>query len=581
MIRAAGVLFLDPEGCALFLKRGADGDHPGEWCFPGGKIEDGETVEAAAVRECIEEIGSLPEGVRTVLARRIAPADIVTADSVDFTTFQQKVARFEPILNDEHVGFAWAPVDQPPEPLHPGCRIVLARLSMDELGVARAMAAGELASPQTYANVGLFAIRITGTGVSYRRAHEEFVWRDPSIYLNDEFLARCNGLAVIMEHPKKSSALTSDEFNKRIVGMVMLPYIKGDEVWGIAKIYDSPAREMMEEHDLSTSPAVVFLDPTVNSKMKLEDGSTLLIEGKPGLLDHVAICELGVWDKGGEPSGIASASQQGDLIVMTDEEKAKLDAEEKARKDAADEEAKKTKADSDAGEKLDKLLSMMDSMQGRMDGVCNRMDTVEAAEKSRADAAKKDDDDTDPKKVAADKARKDAEEADRKEREKADADRTRADADLAKRIADVEKSLPRQLTDEDRHALATSQARADSVFQMYGQSASHPMNGEGLLDYRRRLAKSLQPHSTKWKDVKLDAIADDVAFSNIESGIYDDARLAALNPVDLPGEMMRGITMTDSVTGLRSTRFVGKHSFVRDFTHGDRFMTDLNVNRNH
>jgi hypothetical protein len=41
--------------------------------------------------------------------------------------------------------------------------------------------------------------------------------------------------------------------------------------------------------------------------MTLEDGSVLLIEGKPSLLDHVAICELGVWDKGKDPEGIIVA----------------------------------------------------------------------------------------------------------------------------------------------------------------------------------------------------------------------------------------------------------------------------------
>ena len=31
--------------------------NPGEVCFPGGRIEDGETPKEAAIRECNEEIG--------------------------------------------------------------------------------------------------------------------------------------------------------------------------------------------------------------------------------------------------------------------------------------------------------------------------------------------------------------------------------------------------------------------------------------------------------------------------------------------------------------------------------------------
>jgi hypothetical protein len=29
-----------------------------------------------------------------------------------------------------------------------------------------------------------------------------------------------------------------------------------------------------------------------------------LVEGNPSFVDHLAICEKGVWDKGGDPSGI-------------------------------------------------------------------------------------------------------------------------------------------------------------------------------------------------------------------------------------------------------------------------------------
>ena len=45
--------------------------HPGQIAFPGGKQEDGETPEAAALREADEEIGLSPQNV-TVLGRLAA-----------------------------------------------------------------------------------------------------------------------------------------------------------------------------------------------------------------------------------------------------------------------------------------------------------------------------------------------------------------------------------------------------------------------------------------------------------------------------------------------------------------------------
>jgi NUDIX domain len=56
-LRAAGLALVTTAGEALFLKRSESSDHAGEWCFPGGEIESGETAEAAALREVLEEVG--------------------------------------------------------------------------------------------------------------------------------------------------------------------------------------------------------------------------------------------------------------------------------------------------------------------------------------------------------------------------------------------------------------------------------------------------------------------------------------------------------------------------------------------
>jgi hypothetical protein len=169
----------------------------------------------------------------------------------------------------------------------------------NELDIAKAIRDGELPSPQKFGdNLWLFAMRITGTGTAYRSKLDEFVFRDPDIFLTDEFLERCQGLPVIVQHPK-SNKLDSKEFAERAVGAIMLPFLRDCEVWGVARIYDQQTAEAMQNWRLSTSPAVVMRKDDSRS-MEVRDGRTLVLEGEPYLIDHLAICEEGVWDKAGD-----------------------------------------------------------------------------------------------------------------------------------------------------------------------------------------------------------------------------------------------------------------------------------------
>lgn len=122
---AAGILLVTPDGRGLFLQRGDDGDHPGEWAFAGGGIDGDETPEETAIRETREETGWIkPEDL---------DSEPVLKSRVDgFVTFKQDINNeFIPTLNDEHTAWAWAPLDNPPEPLHPGAKKALAIIGKD------------------------------------------------------------------------------------------------------------------------------------------------------------------------------------------------------------------------------------------------------------------------------------------------------------------------------------------------------------------------------------------------------------------------------------------------------------------
>jgi 8-oxo-dGTP pyrophosphatase MutT (NUDIX family) len=545
LVKAAGALIV-ADGNVLFLRRGNGGDHPGEWAFPGGHVESDETPEQAARRETFEEAGYEPE--------KLIELGTTNDGAVEFTTFYHECRPFEVKLSDESTEYLWSPIGSWPEPLHPGCRFVLEsdafkvirKAHMTETDVARAMVAGEFSSPQFFTNMWLFDIRITGTGSSYRSKDEEYVYRPPEEYLNDEFLARCNGLPVIIEHPEKCN-LDSEEFKKRIVGTVLLPYIKGDEVWAIARIYDKTAATLMSQEQLSTSPNVVFRSPSItNTTATLDGGQDLLIEGKPNLLDHIAICEAGVWDKGGPPSGVSTTNVQ--EPEMTEEERkakadaeakekeelearAKADAEEKAKADA---EEAKAKADA---EKYDKLMSMCDSLMKRMDSMeSKKADAMPAQELPVADR-KADAEDEEAKKKEAEAAKLKAE----AKEEEAKADAAKRESALLERLATLEKMLvqtaqltPKPLTDADHTAFADAQAKADSVYSAFGKQAPRALNGEDVLAYKKRLAAPMKSHSAAWKDVDLGAL-DASVFAIAEAAIYADAQSASLRPADSAG----------------------------------------------
>jgi 8-oxo-dGTP pyrophosphatase MutT (NUDIX family) len=303
-LRAAGIMLTAPDGRVLLLRR-TGRDHAGEWAFPGGGVEAEESPEDCARREFVEETGGEYSGKLAPWTRRIK-------DGVDFTTFLGAADAFVPVLNEEHDMFAWAGrAAALTLPLHPGARVALARFDMHELDIAKAMAAGDLTSPQRYSNMLLVAIRITGTGLAYRPSHDEYPWRDPALYLNEEFLQRCNGLPVILEHPRKSM-LNTKEYRDRNIGSVFLPFIRGNEVWAIAKVFDMDVAEMIETERMSTSPGLTCDGVEVTMK----DGTTLLIENEPDVLDHIALLfshpqgtgkgGTGVWDQGRGMEGVHS-----------------------------------------------------------------------------------------------------------------------------------------------------------------------------------------------------------------------------------------------------------------------------------
>jgi hypothetical protein len=386
---------------------------------------------------------------------------------------------------------------------------------MNELETARAISTGELESPQKFDNMSLYAVRITGTGVAFRSKIDEFTYRNPDNYLTQEFCDRCAALPVIWWHPE-GDLLTSEEYGKRVIGAIMFAYILDDEIWGIARVNDDDAIKELDKQQLSTSPCFTFAPEGYNV---IDDNKPLMIEGAPVLLDHLAICAEGVWDKGGEPLGVNTQQP-----VM--------------RSDSMDE---TTKAPAAVEPSLADVLQLLTSISGRIDALeapaptpavdANPIEVAGDPELGKNPVIASDNEDDMARNVAKaddDCAADDDASGNRELEEKVVA----ADSqikDLKSKIAMLESRIPRILTDEDRSQLSTIQAKADKIASAFGDAVAAPLPGEEPASYKRRCLDKFKQYSAAWKNIDLSKLSADV-LGVAEVAIYADAAMAAKMP---------------------------------------------------
>ena len=115
-IGAGALIYSQQTGRYLFLLRDG-GSWSNTWGLPGGKIDSGESVMVGLAREIKEELGGV------IIDPKFVPIEQFTSSNERFvyhTFFVAVSDEFVPILNNEHVGYSWLPLEYAPRPLHPG-----------------------------------------------------------------------------------------------------------------------------------------------------------------------------------------------------------------------------------------------------------------------------------------------------------------------------------------------------------------------------------------------------------------------------------------------------------------------------
>jgi hypothetical protein len=449
---------------------------------------------------------------------------------------------------------------------------------LSDFQTAEAIRDGALPSPTKYGDFWLFDLRITGTGAAYRGSLGEWAIRDPNTWLSDDFVNRCNGLAVIDGHPDRAG-LNHDEFRERAIGSIVLPYRKDDEVRGVAKIFDADAALMMQTTHRSTSPGV--MPQKGNDPVELEGGAKVLAEDLPLILDHLAICEAGVWDKDGPPDGIRLdrvAGIQDSLLrkdgTMADEDVEKIKQERddaRARADTAERELAdaKTRHDAEEKERTDKARKDAEEAEAaekskKADARKNRHDSGKHDGKfddcSRCDAEENEtEEERKAREAREDKAKKDAEEVIDPNREEivADARRDSRIQGLERELATI-RDGQKPLTIDDRNDVSAAFHRYDNLYQMLGDHTPQHMHGESPSAYRRRLADGLRKHTKTWKEQAIHDAVTGSAFDAIERCICDEALAEAKNPSNRDtAAVLREVRDTTTTPGRTITRFFG------------------------
>lgn len=102
-----------------------------------------------------------------------------------------------------------------------------------------------------------------------------------------------NGLPILKEHPENREMLNYTNLKSNpIIGSIVKPYFEGEEIWGIAKIYDLSLLDDLEKLQ-STSPAVVSILDYPDEK----DEKNSIIQEYPVHFNHLAFVKKGHWDQ--------------------------------------------------------------------------------------------------------------------------------------------------------------------------------------------------------------------------------------------------------------------------------------------
>ena len=116
-IICSGALIYAKSTHRILLIQKSNGKHQGTWGLVGGTNLVTENPWQGLQREIEEEIGSMPELIKTLPLEKFVSNDSVFNFHTYFCVIESE---FIPILSDEHIAWGWFDLTSLPRPVHKG-----------------------------------------------------------------------------------------------------------------------------------------------------------------------------------------------------------------------------------------------------------------------------------------------------------------------------------------------------------------------------------------------------------------------------------------------------------------------------
>jgi len=104
------------------LLQKAHGKHSGTWGLVGGTTNEGENPWQGLQREIVEEIGLIPDVIKTLPLETFVSNDSVFNFHTYFCIIDNE---FIPTLSNEHTAWGWFDLNSLPKPVHSGLSLSL------------------------------------------------------------------------------------------------------------------------------------------------------------------------------------------------------------------------------------------------------------------------------------------------------------------------------------------------------------------------------------------------------------------------------------------------------------------------